>query len=502
MYSLIFLGLVSCAVSLLLTPLVRFLARRFGVVDQPDHKRKIHQVPIPRLGGVVIIVAAAGAYSLLLLVHLSAGHIVRSGVPFAIRLLPALGVIFCIGLIDDVFQIRAWYKLSAQIAAAALAWVSGIHLISVGGYSLPMAVSFAVTIIWIVACSNAINLIDGVDGLAVGVSLFATITTTIAALLHNNMELAYATVPLAGALLGFLRYNFNPASIFLGDCGSLTIGFLLGCYGIVWSEKSTTLLSTAAPLFVLSIPLLDAGLAIVRRFLRQQPIFVADRAHIHHKLLAKGLTPRRVVLVLYIFCGFAGAAGLVLTATRSQYQSFVVVMVFLAALVGIRKLGYNEFGVASKLAFGGAFQRLLSAQLVLEDFEEKVTACNSLQQCWEVLSRESPRFGFSGIKLQVDDEVWQKSINQGWHIRVDVPDLGYINLMRESNATSTGSAAVLFVDCISRIFVPKLKELHSALSGLSALDEAEESLSIQSTRFTQPKAAIHVSTEEANLSPE
>src|SRR5437764_1589081 len=136
------------------------------------------------------------------------------------------------------------------------------------------------------------NLIDGLDGLASGIGLFASATALLAALLQNNIALAYATVPLVGCLLGFLRFNFNPATIFLGDCGSLFIGFLLGCYGVLWSQKSATILGMTAPLMALSIPLLDTTIAIIRRFVRQQPIFSGDRDHIHHRLLDRGLTPR------------------------------------------------------------------------------------------------------------------------------------------------------------------------------------------------------------------
>src|SRR5207302_8185636 len=132
--------------------------------------------------------------------------------------------------------------------------------------------SVPITVFWLLACTNAFNLIDGVDGLAAGVGLFATITMLLAALLQNNVPLALATVPLAGALPGFLRYNFNPATIFLGDSGSLLIGFLLGAYGLIWSQKSTTLIGMTAPMMALAIPLLDTGLAIVRRALRGQPI--------------------------------------------------------------------------------------------------------------------------------------------------------------------------------------------------------------------------------------
>ncbi len=460
MYSVFFLGLASLALSLFLTPLVRNQALRLGVVDHPDGHRKIHTVPIPHLGGIAVLAAAVGAYVLLLLFRLGAGVVIWSGVPFAVRLLPAVFVIFCVGLADDIFGLRPWHKLAGQIVAAMLAWAGGIRIGDIAGHPFSVTLSFVVTLTWIVACSNAVNLIDGVDGLAAGIGLFATITTLIAALLHHNINLLYAAVPLAGALLGFLRFNFSPASIFLGDCGSLTLGLLLGCFGIAWSEKSTTLLSLSAPLLMLSVPLLDAGLSIARRFLRQQPIFQADRAHIHHKLLARGLTPRRVVFVLYGFCLLAAASSLILIGARAQYHGFVIVFVCLAAWFGLQHLGYHEFGVARRLVFGGAFRRLLNAQLSLIKFEQELSASTTLERSCEVLCREYLQFGFSGIQLRLDDLVRQQGFTAGWHVRIDFPGRGYINLTRGSGST-WGSAAMLFVDCVSRAFASKLNELEA-----------------------------------------
>jgi UDP-GlcNAc:undecaprenyl-phosphate GlcNAc-1-phosphate transferase len=459
MYSLLFLAIVSFVLSLLLTPFVRDQALRLGLVDQPDPHRKFHKLPTPRLGGVAILAATLGAYLLLLLMSLTAGHIVRSGLPFAVKLLPAVIVIFGIGLVDDIVGVRAWHKLVAQIIAAILAWTSGIHLGALGGHPFPTALSFVLTIAWIVACANALNLIDGVDGLATGIGLFAALTTLIAALLHHNIDLAFATVPLAGALLGFLRFNFNPASIFLGDCGSLTLGFLLGCYGIVWSEKSTTLFGITAPLLALSVPLLDAGLAIVRRFLCRQPIFVGDRSHIHHKLLSQGMAPKNVVLVLYGFCGLAAVASLLLTTAREQDHGFVVVLVCLACWLGLQHLGYTEFGVARKMAFGGAFRGLLSAQVILLKFEEELSTGTTIKQCAEVLCLACPQFGFSGVELCLDGVVDRKDSSEGWSVRIDFPGHGYIHLTRECDATSPGAAAVLFIDCVSHVFIRKLSEL-------------------------------------------
>jgi UDP-GlcNAc:undecaprenyl-phosphate GlcNAc-1-phosphate transferase len=292
MYSLFFLGIVSLALSLVLTPLVRNLAWRYGIVDQPDQQRKIHSSPIPRIGGVAIFAAVVGAFGLLLVVRLSSGNIVLADLPLVLRLLPALAIVFGIGLIDDIVSTRPWVRLAVESVAAILAWIGGIRILDVAGHSFSGDIeSFLFTVLWIVTCTNAINLIDGVDGLAAGVSMFAAITMFIAALLDHNFPMALVVVPLAGSLLGFLRFNFAPASIFLGDSGSLTLGFLLGCFGAVWAEKSTTLLGLTAPLMVLAVPLLDVGLAVVRRFLRGQPIFAADDDQIHHKLLSRGLTP-------------------------------------------------------------------------------------------------------------------------------------------------------------------------------------------------------------------
>jgi len=460
MYSLLLLGFVSFALSLLLTPLVRNLAWHFGIVDQPDQKRKIHSTPIPRIGGVAIFSSVIVAYGLLLLVRLSSDAIVWDGLPLVIRLFPAFVVVFGIGLIDDIVSIRPWIKLTAEVVAAILVWFGGVHISGLAGFSFTSpVVSFVVTLAWVVVCTNAINLIDGVDGLAAGVSLFAVITMLIAAILGHNFPMALAIVPVVGALLGFLRYNFNPASIFLGDCGSLGLGFLLACYGVVWNEKSTTFFGMTAPLLVLAVPLLDVGLAIARRFVRGQPIFGADRAHIHHKLLSRGLTPRCLVLIIYGVCGIGAIVSLLLTVNENRNRDFVLVLVCLAVWLGLQQLGYTEFGVARRVVLGGAFRSVLSAQLALEAFEREVHTDITLQQCWDLLCKTCPQFGFSGIVLDLDDVTNRWGINTGWQARIDFPGHGYISLWREAGAQGRGAVAVLFVDSVSRTFSQKLSHL-------------------------------------------
>jgi len=460
MYSLLFLGLVSFALSLLLTPLVRNLAWHYGLVDQPDQRRKIHSAPVPRIGGVAIFAAVIGAYGLLLVVRLSSGAIVWADLPLVVRILPALAVVFGIGLIDDIVSTRPWVRLAVETVAAILAWIGGIQVNALNGYSFSGAfVSLVVTVLWIVTCTNAINLIDGVDGLAAGISLFASITMLVAALWNHNFPMALAVVPLAGSLLGFLRFNFAPASIFLGDCGSLTLGFLLGCFGAVWAEKSTTLLGLTAPLIVLAVPLLDVGLAVARRILRGQPIFAADHAHIHHKLLSLGLAPRHLLFVIYGICAVGSAASLLLMINHYENRDFVLVLVCLAGWLGLQQLGYSEFGAAKRLFLGGTIRSVLSAQLALETFENEVVGERTLEESWELLCRTCPQFGFSGVLFDVDDVKRQWGLNTGWQARVDFPGHGFISVWRKSGTVNQGAAAVIFIDCVSRSFNKKLSSL-------------------------------------------
>ena len=276
MYSLALLAVSSFLLALFLTPAVRNLARRWRLVDEPDGVRRVHANPIPRLGGVAILVAYVTAFGILFAAEMATGHIVQGAFPMVARLVPAVAVVFLVGLLDDLRGLSPLQKFIGQLAAAVLAIWGGVLVTGFTGFDLPVWAGVPLTVLWLVGCANAFNLIDGVDGLAAGVGLFATVTMVLAALIGDNVALALATIPLAGALLGFLRFNFNPATIFLGDCGSLTIGFLLGCYGVLWSQKSATMLGMTAPLMALAVPLLDTALSMARRFLRGRPICEAD----------------------------------------------------------------------------------------------------------------------------------------------------------------------------------------------------------------------------------
>ena len=295
--------------------------------------------------------------------------------------------------------LEPWHKLLGEIIAAGGAYWAGIHINGLAGYGVGAWWNLPATILWLLACTNAINLIDGVDGLATGVALFSTCTTLIAAVLQNNTALAIATVPLVGCLLGFIRYNFNPATIYLGDCGSLFIGFLLGCYAVIWSQKAATILGMTAPLMALSIPLLDMTLAIARRFLRRQPLFEGDRNHIHHRLLNRGFTPRKVALTLYA-CAALGAVFSLFVSNRNM-SGFIIVAFCMTTWIGVQHLGYVEFGVAGRLFIDGAFRRLLNSHISIETLEQNLTEASTPEDCWKVLRRSYREFGFYRIEVQM-----------------------------------------------------------------------------------------------------
>jgi UDP-GlcNAc:undecaprenyl-phosphate/decaprenyl-phosphate GlcNAc-1-phosphate transferase len=463
MYSLVFLGFVSFGLSLFLTPVVRAFFRRTGLAHRGSRAcaGEFPARPIPRAGGVAIVASYLVAYLFLLVAPLHGGLIVRDSLNFALRLLPAAGLIFLIGLVDDIKGLEPWQKLAGEVIAAGAAYSVGIHIHGFAGYGTVYGANswwnFPVTILWLVACTNAINLIDGVDGLATGVGLFATSTTLIAALLQNNTALALATVPLAGCLLGFIRYNFNPASIFLGDCGSLFIGFLLGCYAVVWSQKAATILGMTAPLMALSIPLLDMAVAIARRFLRRQPLFEGDQNHIHHRLLNRGFTPRKVALVLYA-CAAAGAVCSLVVMNRN-WSGLIILAFCMTTWIGVQHLGYVEFGVAGRLFIDGAFRRLLNSHISIENLEESLAAASTPEDCWNVLRLGCRESGFHRIEVHLAGQKFGECAEiqpfESWKVTVPISGSSYIELHRGFGPAQQHQVVASFVDVLRRVLAPK-----------------------------------------------
>lgn len=457
---LCFLGIASFLIAACLTPLIRDLFRRWGFVDRPDETRKLHSVPVPRVGGIPIAFAYVTAFGLLLLFARQVDVVVARNLDLVWRLLPAATAVFLTGLLDDLIGLKPWQKLAGQFAGAVCAYWAGVRILGVGHHTaywwtLPL------TLIWLVGCTNAFNLIDGLDGLAAGIGLVATLTIVAEALIHGNLPLAAATVPLAGALLGFLCYNFNPASIFMGDCGSLLVGFLLGCFGVIWSQKSATMLGMTAPLLCMVVPVGEVALSIGRRFLRSQPIFGGDRGHVHHRLMAMGLRPRHVVLVLYGVCGLGAACSLLQSATDIRFGGAAIILFCMVVWLGVRRLGYVEFGVAHRMLVSGEFRTLLRANIRLQMFQEAVAHSRLMEDCWPLIRDACRDFGFTSIKFQVGENTFEETFDprasyrrteDDWTVRIDLTDGDYAVIRHPLHAPLQ-----------SMIILPFLEEMHNQL---------------------------------------
>ncbi len=455
---LLILGLSSFLFALVLTPLCRNLLRQLGVVDHPDQDRKLHPHSVATMGGIPIALAYLASFGVLLLT----GHkapVGQESLPFALRLAPAVAFIFMTGLLDDRFRLQPFQKMFAQIVASAWAFWAGVRITGLTGQHLPDWLSLPVTIAWLLICTNAFNLIDGVDGLATGVGLFATATMLIAALLQHNLLLAMATVPLTGALLGFLRYNFNPATIFLGDSGSLFIGFLMGCLGVIWSQKSATILGMTAPLIALSIPIADLCLSVVRRFLRREPIMRGDRGHIHHRLLARGLSARRAVLILYGVCAIAAVLSIFQSVATNKTAGAVIMIFCGIAWIGIQNLGYAEFSQARQLILAGGFRRAINSSLELRALEHSLTQVQSNEERWVILQDTLKKFGLVEIYWCVDgnlyhDALWNSDGQECWSLRIPLSEGDYLNFTRVANLDDTllnvGALVAVFRKTLSR----------------------------------------------------
>ena len=412
--------------ALILTPVIRDAANRLGLVDKPDSVRKLHLGSVPRLGGVPVALAYTLALAFLAIApYRNLPFDMPLGLAAAVKLAPAAALIFLVGLMDDLRGLRPWQKLLGEVAAAVIAYEFGFGVYVFRGQPLSNWISPLVTVVWLVGCTNALNLIDGIDGLAAGVGVFAALTTFVAALIHGSLELALVTAPLAGALIGFLRYNFNPASIFLGDSGSLFIGFLLGCFGTLWGQKSATALGMTAPLIALAMPLLDTVLTIGRRLLRRQSLFTGDRAHIHHRLLDQGLIPRRVALVLYGACGLAAAFSLLQDVVHNQFGGLIIVLFCGAAWIGVQHLGYAEFGIAGRLVLGGSFRGLVNTQLHLQQFERSLYQADNLDEAWALIVAGARDFGLFGVQFCLGGRLFDSMPNTDmaryWQVRAPLP---------------------------------------------------------------------------------
>lgn len=425
MTSIIFIFFLSLLSAFFLTPLVGKLARRLGIVDQPS-SRKVHSVPIPRIGGIALFSAFFISLILFSLNKIMLRDMLEQEPRVPFFLVGAL-LIFGLGLWDDLRRLPSSVKFGGQVAVAALLYFGGfqIHAVSLpfvsavqlGIFSLP------ITVFWFVLVINAINLIDGLDGLAAGISLFVSITMMVTCLANNRLLEALCFASLSGALLGFLRYNFNPASIFMGDCGSYFLGYVLAALSLLGSIKGQFATAMLIPVIALGIPLMDTLWAPVRRFILGRKMFQPDSGHLHHQLLRLGYSHRRAVLILYAVTIVLGFVAIVLVHAKDEMAALILLVIGTGAIFAGRFIGLKVFVGPGQ--FGGWLQEVGEASgLTYErrsflNHQLAITEAVHFDELWEALCG-----AFAALDMDLAEVVLYSPpvVTSGWESQ---PDNGY-----------------------------------------------------------------------------
>jgi UDP-GlcNAc:undecaprenyl-phosphate GlcNAc-1-phosphate transferase len=418
-YLLIWLG--SLALALAATPVVIWLARRVDAVDRPG-VRTVHTRPVPRIGGIAIVFSAVGLIAPVLFLDNRFGDVFREVSVQVITLLGAATLIFLVGLVDDVRGLPARIKLIAEVIAAALLCFVGVriseleiadgYVLSLGWWGAPL------TILWIVGITNAVNLSDGLDGLAAGVSAVACAVIAVFAIYSESLVMAVFMLALLGGLCGFLFYNFNPAKIFMGDCGSLFVGFTIAAASAMCLTKSSALVGLALPVLALGIPIFDALFAILRRFLQSRSLFAPDRSHFHHRLIDLGLKQRYAVLAIYGSTCVATGLGLFMMVRRDigalvLFACVLLLLLLLFRVVGAVRLRETLAALQSKYATACQQRK---EQRTFEDLELQFRRVQDRREWWQAVCEAGKGLDFAWVSLMsrddegnLDTQVWRAS---------------------------------------------------------------------------------------------
>jgi len=454
-----------------LTPAVIFWAKKYQLVDRPN-VRKIHQKPIARLGGIAIFVATMLAIIPVLCLNNTIGQEFRDAWLKVGAMLVASSLMFGIGLLDDLRDIRVLAKLVTQIVAALLVCAVGIHidklvikdylLIDFGIFSIPF------TLCWIIGVTNAVNLIDGLDGLAGGICAIACGSIACLSVIQGNLILATIMLAMFGSLTGFLLFNFHPAKIFMGDGGSFFLGFTIATASVLTTAKSETLIGFALPVLVLGIPIFDTLLSIVRRFLCRRGIMSPDRGHFHHLLLDRGFKQHHVAIIAYLITLVASGVGFLMLVTNRE-TSLVVFLVGLTILlvvfksissVKIRQM-LNRIRTRSSIAHAQRIERTKYEESQLEFG----TAVN-FEQWWECMCKAAKALDFARVSMEMaskkgETKTWQwenipdieekKNVENILQMKVPIQDQNNghvhnieIQVLTNGSLESAGRRAVLF----------------------------------------------------------
>jgi UDP-GlcNAc:undecaprenyl-phosphate/decaprenyl-phosphate GlcNAc-1-phosphate transferase len=443
---MIYLGIfvVSLVLSAVMSRLVRDVAKARGWTMALESARHVHQAAVPRLGGVAIL----GSMVLVVTFTAIASNLLHLGYFFpSATFLGLFGptlVIFSLGLADDFRSLSPYLKFGVQILAAGWLFLNGFRVthfpLLFGKNEMGSVAALALTVFWVLLITNAFNLLDGLDGLAAGSALFSSLVVFIISLITGNFLAEAVTLALAGSIVGFLRYNFNPATIFLGDCGSLVIGFVLSAVSMASSEKVSTTVAVAIPVVSFGLPILDTLIAVLRRFLNGKSLFRADVEHIHHKLLQRGLSHRQAVVVLYAVSAFFALISLPLLSPRTGTVAVVLSIVGLGVFFGLQHLGYHELDELRRVARRTWEQKtIISNNLAIRRATDQLAGARTAHDVLRILKTAFEGNDYDGFELSFAPEVpasygsspvippfryaWRReeaNQSKGWELRLEL----------------------------------------------------------------------------------
>jgi UDP-GlcNAc:undecaprenyl-phosphate/decaprenyl-phosphate GlcNAc-1-phosphate transferase len=397
---------LSVLLSFVFTRTVRNQASLRGWVSVPASSRHLHSTPLPRLGGIAIFSSFLVSIACTILISRHFSSLDPGFAPHSwLSILLPGSVVFFLGVYDDIYGVGPYVKFAVQAVAGAMLFAGGLRIdglpVLFGNHQFPSMVALALTILWVLAITNAFNLIDGLDGLAAGSALFSTLVVFVVALLSHSTVVSVMTLVLAGAILGFLRFNFNPATIFLGDSGSLFIGFMLSALALRGAQKSPTIIAVAIPVVSFGLPILETTLSVIRRVISGRPVFTADREHIHHKLLQLGFSHRQVVITLYAVSALFALLSLFLLWPTGKTLGLVLAVVGTGIWIGVQHLGYLEFGELRRVAQRTMEQRqIVINNLAIRRAVEELKVSRDYDQVWRVLTAAFSSNDFDAFELR------------------------------------------------------------------------------------------------------
>ena len=495
MWSLLIASLAAFFLGLVLTPGVRRTAVRLHLVDQPDKQRKLHTTSTPLGGGVAVLAACLLVTPCLLLLETEWQPSLLGNIDFILSLGGAAVIIALIGLADDRFRLRGRQKLLGQVLAVGVLLIAGLRIdevqmldwrIQLGVVAVPF------TIFWLLGAINAFNLLDGIDGLATGIGIIFSLAVGATALCNHHPADAVLAFILAGALAGFLVYNAPPASIFLGDAGSMLIGLVLGTLAVRCSLKGPATFALTAPAAIWAIPILDVSMAIVRRKLTGRSIYSTDRSHLHHRLLRRGMSDRRTVTLIAMLCVCTASGALVSVYQNDERLALGSIAVVFSTLFVTRLFGDAECRLVLNRT-----STLLTSFVQLgrnQDSPPQVTRLQGTREwdsLWQTLIEFAERFDLHAVRLNVsvpaiNEEFhanWKRKEQAGeaeqWHTEIPLVAHGVsVGRLRITGARVDGSICSWMGEVIAGLKAFEVDMLEQLEDALQDLREAERELQV------------------------